>query len=54
MLSLLLIMFFYGLIYNDNKTNFMCIKPAVLKNIYVLNVELNGRKKEKTLELVTR
>ena len=28
----------------------MCIKPAVLKNIYVPNVELNGRK----LELVRR
>ena len=28
----------------------MCLKPAVLKNIYVPNVELNG----KALELVVR
>ena len=40
----------HGLVYNEQKTKFMCLKPAVLKNIYVPNVELNG----KTLELVKR
>ena len=40
----------HGLVYNKQKTKFMYIKPAVLKNIYVPNVELNG----KALKLVTR
>ena len=40
----------HGLVYNEQKTKFMCIKPAVLKNIYVPNTEPNG----KALELVTR
>ena len=40
----------HGLAYNEQKTKFMCLKPAVLKNIYVSNVELNG----KALELVKR
>ena len=40
----------HGLVYNEQKTKFMCLKPAVLKNIYVPNVELNG----KALELVKR
>ena len=37
------------LVYNEHKTNVVCLKPDVLKNIYVPNVELNG----KALELVT-
>ena len=40
----------HGLVYNEQKTKFMCLKPAGLTNIYVPNVELNG----KTLELVKR
>ena len=42
----------HGLVYNEQKTKFMCLQPAVLKNIYVPgpNVELNG----KALELVER
>ena len=40
----------HGLVHNEQKTKFMCLKLAVLKNIYVPNVELNG----KTLELVNR
>ena len=36
--------------YNESKTKYMCIKPAVLKNMYVPNVELNG----KALELVAK
>ena len=41
----------HGVVYNELKKKFMCLKPAVLKNIiYVPNVELNG----KTLELVKR
>ena len=40
----------HGLVYNEQKTKFMCLRPAVLKSIYVPNVELNG----KALELVTR
>ena len=40
----------HGLVYNEQKTKFMCLKPAGLKNIHVPNVELNG----KTLELVKR
>ena len=33
----------HGLAYNEQKTKSMCLKPAVLKNIYVPNVELNGK-----------
>ena len=33
----------HGLVYNEQKTKFMCLKPAGLKNIYVPNVELNGK-----------
>ena len=33
----------HGLVYNERKTKFMCIKPAALKNIYVPGVELNGK-----------
>ena len=33
----------HGLVYNERKTKFMCIKPAALKNMYVPNVELNGQ-----------
>ena len=40
----------HGSIYNERKNKFLCIKPVVLKNINVLNVELNGE----ILELVTR
>ena len=36
----------HGLVYNERKTKFMCIKPAALKNMYVPNVELNGQKLE--------
>ena len=38
------------MVYNEQRTKCMCFKPAVLKNLYVPNVELNG----KALELVTR
>ena len=30
----------HGLVYNERKTKFMCIKPAALKNMYVPNVNL--------------
>ena len=30
----------HGLEYNEQKTKFMCLKPAVLMNTYVPNVEL--------------
>ena len=40
----------HGLVYNEQKTKFMCLKPAVIKNMYVPNVKLNG----KALELVIR
>ena len=36
----------HGLIHNEEKTNFVCFKPDVLKNIYVPNVEINGKTRE--------
>ena len=36
----------HGLIHNEEKTNFVSIKPDVLKNMYVPNVEINGKTRE--------
>jgi len=32
----------HGLIYNETKSKFMCIKPTCIKNLYIPNVTLNG------------
>ena len=32
----------HGLVYNEEKTKYMCVKPAAMKNLYVPSVTLNN------------